>query len=165
MITNINLNNNNNIKKQKKNVKLSISQDFNNCFGCCEFNFLNTSKKNDLKYFLLRYGLIDLFPNFTHNGFDLINYVILQMYSDYPINEDILENCLHIYNYEKRIQILKALEAEIQKINFFLDSNEYNDNPNKDKIKYENIIFNEMEENKCIYGKNNQKLCNDCFIF
>ena len=33
MITNINLNNNN-IKKQKKNVKLSISQDFNNCFGC-----------------------------------------------------------------------------------------------------------------------------------
>ena len=164
MITNINLNNNN-IKKQKKNVKLSISQDFNNCFGCCEFNFLNTSKKNDLKYFLLRYGLIDLFPNFTHNGFDLINYVILQMYSDYPINEDILENCLHIYNYEKRIQILKALEAEIQKINFFLDSNEYNDNPNKDKIKYENIIFNEREENKCIYGKNNQKLCNDCFIF
>ena len=36
---------------------------------------------------------------------------------------------------------------------------EVTDNPNKDKIKYENIIFNEREENKCIYGKNNQKLC------
>ena len=166
MINNTNANNNNYINKIKKNLKLSISQDYNNCFGCCKFNFLNTSKKkNDLKYFLLRYGLLDLFPNFTHNGFDLINFVILQMYSDNPINEDILENCLHIYNYEKRIQILKALEMEIKKINFFLDSNEYNDNPNKDKIKYENIIFNEKEENKYIYGKNNQNLCNDCFIF
>ena len=166
MIDGVNANNNNDINKIKKDLKLSISQDYNNCFGCCKFNFLNTSKKkNDLKYFLLRHGLLDLFPNFTHNGFDLINFVILQMYSDNPINEDILENCLHIYNYEKRIQILKALEIEIKKINFFLDSNEYNDNPNKDKIKYENIIFNEKEENKYIYGKNNQNLCNDCFIF
>ena len=147
------------------NLNISVTQSYYQCLNCCKLNQIKKQKKNDLKYFLLRYGLIDLFPNFTHNGFDLINYVILQMYSDYPINEDILENCLHIYNYEKRIQILKALEAEIQKINYFLDSNEYNDNPNKDKIKYENIIFNEMEENKCIYGKNNQKLCNDCFIF
>ncbi len=52
----------------------------------------------------------------------------------------------------------------MKKINYFLDSNEYNDNPNKDMIKYENIIFKQQEENKYIY-KNNQKLCNDCLIF
>ena len=166
MINNLNINkNNDNNKNLKKNLKLSISHDDNNCFECCKFTFLNTSKKNDLKSFLIRYGLLDLFPNFTHNGFDLLNFVILQMYSNNPIDEDILENCLHIYNYDKRYLVLKALETEIRKINFFLDSNEYIDNPNKDKIKYENIIFNEKEENNYLYRENNQKFCNDCLIF
>ena len=108
---------------------------------------------------------MDLCPNFNHNGFDLINYVILQMYSDNPINDDILENCFHIYNYEKRIIVLKALETEMKKINYFLDSNEYYNSSNKDRIKYENIIFKENEESKYIYEKNNKKLCNDCLIY
>ena len=164
MIDNIYFNNNNNSIKNKNNLKLSISHDYNNCYGCCKFNITNSSKKNDLKYFLLRYGIMDLFPNFNHNGFDLINFVILQMYSNNPINDEILENHFHIYNYEKRVIVLKALETEMKKINYFLDSNEYNDNPNKDMIKYENIIFKQQEENKYIY-KNNQKLCNDCLIF
>ena len=114
MLNNICINNNNSAIKNKNNLKLSISQDYNNCFGCCKFNFINSSKKNDLKCFLLRYGLMDLYPNFNHNGFDLINYVILQMYSDNPINDDILENCFHIYNYEKRFIALKALETETE---------------------------------------------------
>ena len=160
MIKNFNSNNNQN----KNNLKLSISQDFNNCYGCCKFNFLNSSKINDLKCFLIRYGLMDLYQNFNHNGFDLINYVILQMYSDYPINEDILENCLHIYNYEKRQNVLKALISEMKKINFFLDSNEYNDNPNKDIIKYENIIFDEKNYYN-INSQNSKNICKDFFIF
>ena len=163
MINNINVNNNN-ANKNKNNLKLSISQDYNNCYGCCKFNFLNSPKKNDLKCFLLRYGLMDLYQNFYHNGFDLINYVILQMYSDNPINEDILENCFHIYNYEKRNTVLKALLIEMRKINYFLDSNEYNDNPNKDLIKYENIIFDEKQEKTNIYGQN-KNMCKDCLIF
>ena len=165
MINNIYIKNNDNDNIKNNNLKLSISHDYNNCFGCCKFNFINSSKKNDLKYFLLRYELMDLYPNFIHNGFDLINYVILQMYSDNPINDDILENCFHIYNYEKRIIVLKALETEMKKINYFLDSNEYYNSSNKDRIKYENIIFKENEESKYIYEKNNKKLCNDCLIF
>ena len=165
MINNIYKKNNNNDNIKNNNLKLSISHDYNNCFGCCKFNFINSSKKNDLKYFLFRYGLMDLYPNFNHNGFDLINYVILQMYSDNPINDDILENCFHIYNYEKRIIVLKAIETEMKKINYFLDSNEYHNNSNKDIVKYENMIFTENEESKYIYEKNNKKLCNDCLIY
>ena len=86
------------------------------------------------------------------------------MYSDYPINEDILENCLHIYNYEKRQNVQKALISEMKKINFFLDSNEYNDNPNKDIIKYENIIFDEKNYYN-INSQNSKNICKDCFIF
>ena len=164
MLNNVNLNSNI-TNKNRNHLKLSISQDYNNCFGCCKFNFLNSSKKNDLKCFLLRYGLMDLLQNFYHNGFDLITYVILQMYSDNPINEDILENCFHIYNYEKRNLVLKALLFEVKKINYFLDSNEYNDNPNKDLIKYENIIFDENQGKKYKLGQNKEGMCNDCLIF
>ena len=108
---------------------------------------------------------MDLYQNFHHNGFDLINFVILQMYSNNPINDDILENCFHIYSYEKRNQLLKALVEEMKKINYFLNTNEYNDNPNKSMIKYENIILEEKKGDKNILLQNNQKLCKDCFIF
>ena len=161
MLKDMNVNNESN---SKNSLKLSISHDYN-CFGCCKMHFLNTSRKNDLKYFLLRYGLMDLYQNFYHNGFDLINFVLLQMYSENPITDDILENCFHIYNYEKRNMVLKALVDEVKKINYFLNTNEYNDNPNKDLIKYENIIFEEKNGNKNISIQNNQKICNDCFIF
>ena len=147
----------------KNNLKLSISHDYN-CFGCCKENFLQTSIKNDLKCFLTRYGLMDLYQNFYHNGFDLINFVILQMYSDNPITDEILENHFHIYDYEKRCLVLKALMEEIKKINHFLESNEYNDNPNKDLIKYENIIFEENSQSNNKYISN-QKIMSECFIF
>ncbi len=154
----------NNGNKTTNNLKISISQDYN-CFGCCKINFCNNSRKNDLKFFLLRYGLMDLYQNFYHNGFNSIIFVLLQMYSNNPITEDILENCFHIYNYEKRIMLLKALDDEVKKINYFLNTNEYNDNTNKGLIKYENIFFEEKTENKNIYVNNNQKICNGCFIF
>ena len=158
MIKNINMSNNS--SASKNNLKLSISQDYN-CFGCCKIKFLKSTIKNDLKCFLIRYGLIDLFQNFSHNGFELINFVILQMYSDNPITDEILENYFHIYNYEKRSLLLKALVTEMKKINYFLDSNEYIYNPNRDMIKYENITFEENQQNNII----NQKASNDCFIF
>ena len=162
MIKNFIINNNIKIDSNKNNnLKLSISLDYSNCLGCCKFNFINSNKKNDLKCFLLRYGLMELYPNFNHNGFDLINFIILQMFSEYPINEDILENCFHIYNFEKRKLVLKSLYAEKKKINLFIDSKQYNENPNKDLIKYENIIFDGKDK----YESNNQQLCNNCFIF
>lgn len=154
-----------NDNKSINNLRLSISNEYK-CFGCCKINFLKSEKKNDLKCFLLRYGLMDLYQNFYHNGFDLINYVILQMYSDNPLTDDILENNFHIYNYERRSLLLKALMAEMKKINFFLSSNEYNNSQNKDIIKYENIIFEDKKEYKSIYyGQTSHKNCNDCMIF
>ena len=88
------------------------------------------------------------------------------MYSDSPLSDDILENNFHIYNYEKRSLLLKALMSEMKKINYFLSSNEYNNNPNKDLIKYENIIFEDKKEHKSIYyGQTNHKNCKDCMIF
>ena len=124
-----------------KNMHLLISQDYQ-CFGCCKTNkkFSNLVK-NDLKSFLKRYGLLNFYQNFYHNGFELIEYVILQMYGGYPINDEILENCFHVYEEEQRKKILKAIVSEMKKINEFLISDDYNNNENMEYAKYENIIF------------------------
>ena len=146
------------------NLHLLISQDYT-CLGCCKTNrtFSNITK-NDLKSFLKRYGLLHYYQNFYHNGFELIEYVILQMYGGYPINDDILENCFHIYDEEQRKIVLKAIVSEMKKINEFLVSEEYNNNQNMELIKYENIIFyNENknnEESKIIINNEKNSNCN-----
>ena len=148
-----------------KNMHLLISQDYQ-CFGCCKANkkFSNLVK-NDLKSFLKRYGLLNFYQNFYHNGFELIEYVILQMYGGYPINDEILENCFHVYEEDQRKKILKAIVSEMKKINEFLISDEYNNNENMDYAKYENIIFcNEQKGEESKIKINNGKNEN-CLIF
>ena len=146
---------NNNINK-----KLIFSSDEKYiCDNLCTVNKVNlnfcgikninifSKKKNDLESFLYRYNLNNLYQNFSHNGFDQINYVILQMYSSFPINSDILENYFHIYDEEQRKLTLEAIKKEIMKINNFINSENYLNNKNKDLIKYENIDFSQDDEN------------------
>ena len=108
---------------------------------------LKGEKKNDLESFLSRYNLNHLYQNFFHNGFDQINYVILQMYSSYFINYDILENYFHIYDEKQRHLTMQAIQNEVIKVNNFINSENYIKNPNKEKIKYENIDFTVEEKN------------------
>ena len=108
---------------------------------------LKGEKKNDLESFLSRYNLNHLYQNFFHNGFDQINYVILQMYSSYFINYDILENYFHIYDEKQRHLTMQAIQNEVIKVNNFINSENYIKNPNKEKIKYENIDFTDEEKN------------------
>ena len=119
-------------------------------------NFCNKNK-NDLNSFLNKNNLNHLYHNFFHNGFDTINYIILQMYSSYPINNDILENYFHIYDEEQRKLVLNAIKKEVNKINNFINSEQYLLNEKKDIIKYENVDFD--------YYINNNKINNVCFIF
>ena len=148
-----------------KNMHLLISHDYQ-CLGCCKTNkkFSNLVK-NDLKSFLKRHNLLNFYQNFYHNGFELIEYVILQMYGGYPISDEVLENCFHVYEEEQRKKILKAIVSEMKKINEFLISDEYNNNENMEYAKYENIVFcNEQngEESKIMInnGKNG-----NCLVF
>ena len=160
------------ISDQKINKKLIFSSDEKyECGNWCNVNRVNANLcgiknininlkngiKNDLESFLSRYNLMHLYQNFFHNGFEEINYVILQMYSSYPINNDILENCFHIYNEEQRILTMDALQKEVFKVNNFIHSEKYLKNENKDIIKYENIDFKEDE--------NQDKNDKECIIF
>ena len=140
------LSNNNNINK-----KLIFSS--NEMYACD--NMCNVKKEN-----LNICGItnINIFSkNFYHNGFEQINYVILQMYSSYPINDDILENYFHIYDEEQRKLVIEALQKEISKVNDFINSEKYLYNKNKDLIKYENVDFYKDD--------NNNKSNDGCNIF
>ena len=152
------------------NKKLIFSSDEKYvCDNLCNTNKINlnlcgitninifSKKKNDLESFLNRYNLKHLYQNFFHNGFDQINYVILQMYSSFPINDDILENYFHIYDEAQRTLTIEALKKEISKINNFINSEKYLCNKNGDLIKYENIDFYKDD--------NNNKSDGGCYIF
>ena len=155
----------NNFNKSNNKLKLSISQEnSNNCVNCVRINFLNSKKKNDLKSFLDRYNISSFYQNFYHNGFDMINFVLVQMFSSEPIDEIILENCFHIYEQEQREIILKCILEEKNKINYFLNSNEYLNLQLKDAIKYENVIFEDNDDNNNIIQIPNNNSCTECII-
>ena len=163
----------NNSNKSKNDLKLSVSREINSsCVNCFRINFLFSQKKNDLNSFLSRYNLLKFYQNFFHNGFELINYVMAQMYSSEPIDEFILENCFHIYEKKDREKVLKCLLNEKNKIDYFLDSNEYLQFSLKHSIKYEDIIFEKKENNNDMNNSQNEKIiipnnssCIDCIIF
>ena len=154
---------NNNMGRIKPSYLLKQNNSCDNCFNCCKDRTIIS--KNNLKNFLKRYHLLYLYYNFYQNGFDLINYVLLQMYSNnYAIDEYILENCFHIYNKEDRARIFESLLSEKMKITSFLNSDKFKNDKNNIIYKYENMILNsnitfknfdsyfngiEAEENNC----------------
>ena len=159
------LSNNNNINKKlifssnemyACDNMCNVKKENLNICGITNINIFS-KLKNDLESFLNRYNLNNLYQNFYHNGFEQINYVILQMYSSYPINDDILENYFHIYDEEQRKLVIEALQKEISKVNDFINSEKYLYNKNKDLIKYENVDFYKDD--------NNNKSNDGCNIF
>ena len=159
------LSNNNNINKKlifssnemyACDNMCNVKKENLNICGITNINIFS-KLKNDLESFLNRYNLNNLYQNFYHNGFEQINYVILQMYSSYPINDDILENYFHIYDEEQRKLVIEALQKEISKVNDFINSEKYLYNKNKDLIKYESVDFYKDD--------NNNKSNDGCNIF
>ncbi len=162
-----------NIKNKKTEFQILISNEyFCGCF-CNEQNKksekYNPKKKNDLKQFLLRNGIMKFYQNFTHNGFDLIEYLLIQMYSSFQITDEIIENCFHIYEENDRKKVLKSLVEEMKKINLFISSKEYLDSPIKNKIKYQNFQIQNSNESKEDFSEKktieSQNAKNDCSIF
>lgn len=153
---NLELKNNNN-----NSCDLSISNGKN---VICGGRNKNKEEKDLLKIFLNKNGLNKFYQNFYHNGFDIIEFVILQMYSKIPINDFILENHFHIYNINERKKVLDTLINETERINKYINSEEYLQNKNKIGYKYENFVL-EKKNDIHIILKNDDKRCNLCSIF
>ena len=155
--------------KLKPSLLLRQNNSCENCFNC--YGDSNSSIiKNKLKYFLKKYHLINLYYNYFQNGFDIINFVLLQMFSNYyEINENILENCFHIYNIKDRFLVMEALLNEKNIINSFINSDKYKKNNNNSNLTYDNLIFNSSFYNNNIdsymINESEGNNCNICNIY
>ena len=167
----IDMDDENRIKFNKLKPSLLLRQ--NNSYENC-FNYYGDSNssiiKNKLKYFLKKYHLINLYYNYFQNGFDIINFVLLQMFSNYyEINENILENCFHIYNIKDRFLVMEALLNEKNIINSVINSDKYKKNNNSSNLTYDNLIFNSSFYNNNIdsymVNESERNNCNICNIY
>ena len=146
----------------KKNLsKIFIQSDecSDRCFNCCDTK-KSLIEKKDLKAFLRKYKIMHLYNNFYHNGFELINFVILQMFTKFAINDEIIQKCFHIYNKRSRYLVLDALFNEVKEINIFFSTNIYN---NCLFPKYENNDWGINWDEESINEEN--KPSNDCVIY
>lgn len=112
--------NKNSVSNSQINLRMSEAK-----FVCCGLNkdTINKQEQSEkpqnldligwLKYINLPY----LRKNFLHNGFDSIEYLILQCYSIYLVDDALLENYLHIYNKAERRKILSQLAKDLNIIN------------------------------------------------
>jgi len=112
--------NKNSISNSQINVRMSEAK-----YMCCGFTKENNNKGSeiekpqnfDLIAWLKYVNLPHLRKNFLHNGFDSIEYLILQCFSIYLVDEALLENHMHIYNRSDRKKILSQLAKDLNLIN------------------------------------------------
>ena len=101
------------------NVILTSSMCDIKCCGICNKNnnynsFMRRTNwpYNDIFSFLKFKDLWKFKENFLHNGFDQLEYILLQLFSKYKFNKNILNDCLHIYTEKDKIFVLNKLYEE-----------------------------------------------------
>ena len=113
--------------------------------GCCCFRDSNlkldkrsinsglefAENTGDIFAFLRKINLLKYKENFIHNGFDQVEFIILQLFSEYKFNKEILNECLHIYSDEDKNKVIYKLYNEkknlCQEYNIKYDENEDKD--------------------------------------
>jgi hypothetical protein len=138
---------------------------------------------NDLSSFLRVNDIIRFKGNFLHNGFDKIEFIIIQLFSRYTFNRKILNEYLHIYIDRDKIKILSILynikaniakdfgikinEDEYNKIiySFQKEENDINKIINKNSIENNDIISNQNSNNINNDNNNENNSNQNCLIF
>ena len=100
------------------NDEFYVNNDFfEYVFGCCGVNKNNNNNnKFNIDIWLKKIGLVNLKENFIFNGFDKIEYLILQMFSSYPVNDEMLKKDLGIENEKDRDIIIMRLNRDVKYI-------------------------------------------------
>ena len=81
----------------------------------------NECEENEINYvdifsFLKKNNLWKFKENFIHNGFDQIEYILIQLFSHYYFDKNILNDYMHIYLEEDKNKVLKILYKEKKKL-------------------------------------------------
>ena len=94
------------------------SNNIDNKNICCTLSDSesNGNNYNDIFGFLKYKKLLDYKENFIHNGFDQIDYIFIQLFSNFKFNKEILNDYMHIYSDKDQIKVIKKLYEEKRKI-------------------------------------------------
>ena len=127
------------INKFNNNVLTTIGLTAsNNEIKCCGMTLTlndkdnntlnNTNYYSDIFRFLKALNLSKFKENFIHNGFDQVDYIILQLFSEYKFDKVILNDFLHVYNNQDKKFVINTLYEEKNKIanelGIYYDENE-----------------------------------------
>ena len=83
----------------------------------CDFNeFTNYINNNDIFAFLRSKDLFEFKDNFIHNGFDQVDFIIIQLFSEFKFNKNFLTEFFHIYHENDQKKVIKILYEEKEKI-------------------------------------------------
>ena len=121
-------------------------------------------ERSFIKIFFEKYNIKELCSYFINNGFNIVEYIILQMLSRFPINDYILEKDMHINDDNDRKKILIILNNEVNKIYKFLKSEEYLAYTINRRAKYEDFFLSYNKTNNHFIFKEDDK-CDFCPIF
>ena len=118
-------------------------------------DFSKNYNYSDIFSFLRNKNLMEFKENFIHNGFDQIEFILIQLFSDFAFNKEILNDCMHIYSDQDKTKVIKKLYEEKRIISKEIGI-EYNEQ------EVFNILNEQIEEkdNSGKKGKEN----NSCYI-
>ena len=123
--------------------------------GSCDFNeFTSYINNNDIFAFLRSKNLFELKDNFIHNGFDQVDFIIIQLFSEIKFNKNLLVELLHIYHETEQKKVIKILYEEKEKICKEL-------NIPFDKKEVEDILSEFKEDDDSLDKEDDEH----CFIF
>ena len=154
------------------NIILTSSVSDINCCGMCNKNPNNQSfmKRSDFPYndilsFLKYKDLWKYKENFLHNGFDQLEYILLQLFSRYTFDKELMNDCFHLYNEKDKLDVLNKLyqekiiianecgiESNIKEINQILSNYSCSSKFSSKKKNYyssENTLKDTNENNYC----------------
>ena len=98
-----------------KNNNIEITENNINC-SCCNINENYYSNYKDIYSFLESKKISYLKENFIHNGFEDLDFLLLQIFSQFNFDNESLIEYLHIYNEDDRKKVLRTFLREKYKI-------------------------------------------------
>ena len=118
-----------------------------------ESDYSRSINYTDIFSFLRNKDLMEFKENFVHNGFDQIEFILIQLFSCFSFNKEILNDYMHIYSEYDKIKVIKKLYEEKRTISRELGI-DYNE---KEVYNIINDQFNEIENNEEFTNNN---ICN-----
>ena len=98
-------------------IVLNTSSNDYKCCGmsCCSHDAIssnvsdtiNNINNNDIYSFLRNKDLFEFKENFLHNGFDQVDFIIIQLFSDFRFNKNMMKEYFHIYIENSQIKVIK----------------------------------------------------------